>query len=111
MEEILIGVAVTFIGGALFRWLRHSIWRVSTFAIVWVVFARHCVQLEPLHPENVWPVLALPIACSLAGAYLLGLILRSRIVRAAKGGMLVLSNRVDGLAEIAQQHDSSTRNK
>ncbi|QJE01420.1 YijD family membrane protein [Massilia forsythiae] len=111
MEEILIGTTVTFIGDALFRWLRHSIWRVSTFAIIWVVFARHCLQLEPLHPENVWPVLTLPIACSLAGAWLLGFILRSRIMRAAKGGMLVLSNRVDELAEIAEQYDNSTQRK
>lgn len=111
MEEVLMSVAVAIVGGALFRWLRHKTWRITLFAIAFVVLTRKLLQVMPRDPEAVWIGASFFLLLSLAGAFLIGLILRSRVVRAARGGAILLSKNVDALAEVARQHDSATPRK
>ena len=111
MEEVLMAAVVALVGGALFRWLRHKTWRICMFAVALVVFAQKSLQLEPFHPERVWQITVLFVLLSMFGAYLIGLVLRSRIAQAAKGSVIVLSKNVDSLAEVARQHDNSTLGK
>jgi hypothetical protein len=112
MEAFLALVGITFGGGALFRWLRHKTWRITLFVVVFLAFARTAIRTSPLHDPLIgWCVMAGLIVLSLIGAYLIGVVMRSRVARAVKGGAILLSKNVDALAEVAEQQSNATKQK
>ena len=111
MEEVVASVVVAVVGGALFRWLRHKAWRISLFAIAFVALAHKLSRVTPHDQDFVWIVSLLFLALSFAGAFLIGVILRSRAARAVRGGVILLSKNVDALSDVARQHDDAATRK
>jgi hypothetical protein len=111
MEPFLGFIGITFLGGALFRWLRHRTWRITLFVIIFLAFARTAIRTSPVRDTQAGLfVMAGLIILPLVGAYLIGVVMRSRLARAIKGGAILLSKNVDALAEVAEQHgDASPR--
>lgn len=112
MESAVAAVGITFIGGALYRWARHSAWRVCALVIVAAVIVRMLTQSPGNRPEEGWLAAGFLFGLPLLGAFVIGLIARSRLALAAKGGAILLSKNVgrnvDTLVEVSRQHDDST---
>ncbi len=111
MEDVMAGVVVAVVGGALFRWLRHKAWRISLFAIAFVALAHKLSRTMQHDQEGLWIGMLLFLLLSFAGAFLIGLMLRSRAARAVRGGVILLSKNVDALADVARQHDDASNRK
>lgn len=112
MEAFLVLVGVTFGGGALFRWLRHGTWRISAFIIIFLALARMAFRASPSRDTEIaLIVMAALVVLPLIGAYLIGILLRSRVAQAAKGGAILLSKNVDALAEVAKQQGDTLHRK
>lgn len=111
MESVVAAIGITFIGGAIYRWLRHSAWRVSVFVIAAVVITRMLVQSSGNRTEEGWLAAVFLFGLPFIGAFVIGLIIRSRVARAAKGGAILLSKNVgrnvDALVQVAQSHDDA----
>jgi len=106
MEPFAALLGVTFGGGALFRWMRHKTWRMTVFTVVFLAFARTTMRTVPERDTQPFLLLMLGlIVLPLIGAYLIGVIMRSRLARAARGGAILLSKNVNALAEVAEQQD------
>ena len=110
-EEVLGALCVMILGGALLRWVRHSKLRIAVFTTIAGALTARLTQAERFHPEELWLALIIVFVLALVGAYLIGLVLRSRTVRAAKGGAILLSKNVDALADVARRHDEANPSK
>jgi len=115
MEPVVAAIGITFIGGAIYRWIGLSAWRVSALTIVAVVTTRLLVQSSPNRTEEGWLAAAFLFGLPLVGAFLIGLLVRSRLARAARGGAILLTKNVgrnvDTLVEVARTHDETTSRK
>ena len=107
----MAAICITFIGGASYRWLRHSALRISTFVIAALVITRLLVQSPMNQTGEAWLAVGFLFGLPLIGAFVIGLFIRSRLARAARGGAILLTKNVnrnvDALAEVARTHDDA----